>query len=140
MCGFGSWSHHKVDVCNINFNFEWITLAVKQISGNFMKKLIWVIKEQNMQTFILRGIFASIYVQKWTLVKHDLFWRLARDRKSPWQRRNKSFLYIFWQKLIWRELCSTNSLPSTVLSKKSIIKYSKASCGHPPYPSEISTL
>ena len=109
-------------------------LAVKQISGNFMKKLIWVIKEQNMQTFILRGIFASIHVQKWTLVKHDLFWHLARDRKSPRQRRNKSFLYIFRQKLIWRELCSTNSLPSTVLNKKSIIKYSKASCGHPPYP------
>ena len=109
-----------------SFNFEWITLAVKQISGNFMKKLIWVIKEQNMQTFILRGIVASIHVQKWTLVKHDLFWCLARDRKSPRQRGNKSFLYIFRQKLIWREVCSTNSLPSTVLYKKSIIKYSKA--------------
>ena len=35
-----------------------------------------------MQTFILRPIFASIHVQKWTSVKHDLFRRLARDRKS----------------------------------------------------------
>ena len=29
----------------INFNFEWITLVVKQIS-EISKKLIWVIKEQ----------------------------------------------------------------------------------------------
>ena len=76
----------------INFNFEWITLAVKQISG-ITKKLIWVIKEQNMQTFILRPIFASIHVQKWTSVKHDLFHRLARDRKSPRQRRNRSLIF-----------------------------------------------
>ena len=47
----------------INFNFEGITLAVKQISG-ITKKLIWVIKEQTMQTFILHPIFASIHVQK----------------------------------------------------------------------------
>ena len=76
----------------INFNFEWITLAVKQIS-EITKKLIWVIKEQNMQTFILHPIFASIRVQKWTSVKHDLFHRLARDRKSPWQRRNRSLIF-----------------------------------------------
>ena len=47
----------------INFNFEGITLAVKQIS-EITKKLIWVIEEQNMQTFILRPILASIHVQK----------------------------------------------------------------------------
>ena len=47
----------------INFNFEGITPAVKQISG-ITKKLIWVIKEQTMQTFILHPIFASIHVQK----------------------------------------------------------------------------
>ena len=76
----------------INFNFEWITLAVKQIS-EIPKKLIWVIKEQNIQTFILRPIFASICVQKWTSVKHDLFHRLARDRKSPRQRRNRSLIF-----------------------------------------------
>ena len=47
----------------IKFNVEWITHAVKKISG-ITKKPIWVIKEQNMQTFILRLIFASIHVQK----------------------------------------------------------------------------
>ena len=71
----------------INFNFEWITLAVKQISG-ITKKIIWVIKEQNMQTFILRPIFASIHV-----VKHDLFRCLARDRESLRQRRNRSLIF-----------------------------------------------
>ena len=76
----------------INFNFEWITLAVKQIS-EITKKLIWVIKEQNMQTFILRPIFASICVHNWTSVKHDLFHRLARDRKSPWQIRNRLLIF-----------------------------------------------
>ena len=50
-------------------------------------------KEQNMQTFMLRPIFASIHVQKWTPVKYDLFRRLARDRKSPWQRRNRSLIF-----------------------------------------------
>ena len=72
----------------INFNFEWITLAVKQIS-RITRKLIWVIKEQNMQTFILRPIFASIHVQKWTSVKHDLFCCLARDRKSDRDKEEK---------------------------------------------------
>ena len=99
----------------IKFNVEWITLAVKQISGiTVQKKLVWVIKEQNMQTFILHPIFASIHVQKWTLVKHDLFHCLERDRKSPPQRRNRSSI-IFREMLIWREVCWTNSLPSAVL-------------------------
>ena len=99
----------------IKFNVEWITLAVKQISGiTVQKKLVWVIKEQNMQTFILHPTFASIHVQKWTLVKHDLFHCLERDRKSPPQRRNRSSI-IFREMLIWREVCWTNSLPSAVL-------------------------
>ena len=40
--------------------------------------------------------------------------------------KKKHIVNIFRQKLIWREVCSTNSLPSTVLYQKSIIKYSKA--------------
>ena len=92
----------------INFNFEWITLVVKQIS-EISKKLIWVIKEQNMQTFILRPIFASIHVQKWTSVKHDLFHRLARDRKSPRQRRNRSLIFLgkswFGEKSVRQTAC-----------------------------------
>ena len=50
-------------------------------------------KEQNMQTFILRPIFAQIHVQKWTSVKYDLVRRLARDRMSPRQRRNRSLIF-----------------------------------------------
>ena len=92
----------------ISFNFEWITLAVKQISG-ITKKLIWVIKEQNMQTFILCPIFASIHVQKWTSVKHDLFHCLARDRKSPPQRRNRSLIFLgkswFGEKSVGQTAC-----------------------------------
>ena len=108
--GLGSYSYHKVDLSMfvIKFNFEWITLAVKQISG-ITKKLIWVIKEQNMQTFILRPIFASIHVQKWTSVKHDLFHRLARDRKSPRQRRNRSLIFLgkswFGEKSVRQTAC-----------------------------------
>ena len=64
----------------VEFHFEWIIL-------------VWVTKEQNIQTFILRPIFASIHVQKWTLVKHDLFCHLAHDRKSPPQRRNGSLIF-----------------------------------------------
>ena len=92
----------------INFHFEWITLAVKQIS-RITRKLIWVIKEQNMQTFILRPIFASIHVQKCTSVKHDLFRRLARDRKSPQQRRNRSLIFLgkswFGKKSVQQTAC-----------------------------------
>ena len=77
-----------------------------------------------MQTFILHPIFASIHVQKGTLVKHDLFHCLERDRKSPPQRRNRSSI-IFREMLIWREVCWTNSLPSAVLYQKSTLKYRK---------------
>ena len=49
---------------------------------------------------------------------------------STWSKvsstKKKQIVNIFGQKLIWREVCSTNSLPSTVLYWKSIIKYSKA--------------
>ena len=92
----------------INFNFEWITLAVKQISEN-TKKLIWVIKEQNMQTFILRPIFASICVHKWTSVKHDLFHCLARDRKK------KRIVNIFRQKLFGKKSVRQTACPQRYL-------------------------
>ena len=49
---------------------------------------------------------------------------------STWSKvsstKKKQIVNIFGQKLIWREVCWTNSLPSTVLYWKSIIKYSKA--------------
>ena len=47
-----------------------------------------------MQTFILRPIFASFHVQKWTLVKHDLFRRLARDRKSDLDKEETDRQYF----------------------------------------------
>ena len=77
----------------LTLTLKWITLVVKQISG-ITKKLIWVIKEQNMQTFILCPIFASIHVQKWTSVKHDLFRRLARDRKSDLDKEETDRQYF----------------------------------------------
>ena len=76
----------------VEFNFDWITLAVKQILGN-TKKPVWVIKEENIQTFIFCPIFASIHAQKWTSVKHDLFRCLAHGQKSPPQRRNRLLIF-----------------------------------------------
>ena len=102
----------------INFNFDWITLAVKQISG-ITKKLIWVIKEQNMQTFILRPIFA-LYLCRF-MFRNEHRWNMIYFISSPstWSKvsstKKKQIVNILGQKLIWREVCSTNSLPSTVL-------------------------
>ena len=45
---------------------------------------------------------------------------------STQSTKKKQIVNIFGKNLIWREVCSTNSLPSTVLYWKSIIKYSKA--------------
>ena len=49
-------------------------------------------------------------VPKWTSVKLDLFPCLARDRKSPPQRRIVANIFGKEVDLHWREVCSTNSV------------------------------
>ena len=95
----------------LTLTLKWITFAVKQISG-ITKKLIWVIKEQNMQTFILRSIIDScseINIGETRSISSSSTWSKVCAAKT------KQIVNIFGQKLIWREVCSTNSLPSTVL-------------------------
>ena len=47
-----------------------------------------------MQTFILRPTSASIHVQKCTSVKHDVFRRLTRDRKSDLDKEQTDRQYF----------------------------------------------
>ena len=52
----------------------------------------WVIKEQNLQPFVLSPISALIF-KKRTSVKVDVFHFLARDWKSPPQSRNVTNIF-----------------------------------------------
>ena len=93
----------------IDFNFQWITLAVKQIS-EIPKKLIWVIKEQNMQTFICIDSCSEMKISEtWAISSPSMWSKVSLTKK-------KQIFNIFGQKLIWREVCSINSLPSTALN------------------------
>ena len=98
----GSYSHHKVDplMFVVKFNFEWITLAVKQISG-ITKKTYLGYKRTKYANIHFASHISSIHVQKWTSVKHDLSPCLACNRKSPPQRRLKEETdrQYFWAKV-----------------------------------------
>ena len=128
----------------IKFNFEWITLAVKQISG-ITRKPIWVIKEQNMQTFILRlacvagakrgggggggrekgtpypfrrllrRLFCVPYLHRFMSVQKWTSVKHDLFRCLARDRKSPPHRIVFGQKLIWRKVCWINSLPSTRL-------------------------
>ena len=59
---------------------QWNTHWEKKKTLGITKKLISIIKEQNLQTSVLCPMY--LHVQKWTSVKLDLFRCLAHDGKS----------------------------------------------------------
>ena len=109
----------------INFNFEWITLAVKQNNFRNSKKTYLGYKRTKYPNIH----FAShICIHLCSEMNIGETWSISSP--STWSKvsstKKKQIVNIFGQKLIWREVCSTNSLPSMVFYWKSIIKYSKA--------------
>ena len=68
------------------------------------KKTMWVIKEQNLHKFILR------WCCKWTSEQLDRFPCLARDWKSPPQRRIVASIFGKEIDLHSWKVCSTNSV------------------------------
>ena len=57
------------------------------------KRLIWAIKEQNLQTLVLPPIFALMLSSGMNIGETVLVRCLARDRKCPPQRRNRSSIF-----------------------------------------------
>ena len=104
----------------INFNFEWITLAVKQISGITKKNYLGYKRTKHANIH-----FAShSFIDSCSETNIGETWSVSSP--GTWSKVSSTKKKQIGQKLIGREVCSTNSLPSTVLYKKSIIKYSKA--------------
>ena len=110
---------------NVTFYLEYHCTAVSEVSRG--KK--WSVNQETEYTYSSAnfrnyekktkkiGLFYKICtrlfyvdVPKWTSVKLDLFPCLARDRKSPPQRRIVANIFGKEVDLHWREVCSTNSV------------------------------
>ena len=95
----------------VEFNFEWITLAVKKILGITNCLGYTRAKYTNIH-------FAShICIDSCSEMNIGETWSISLP--SMWSKvsftKKKQIVNIFGQKLIWREVCWTNSLPLTVL-------------------------
>ena len=71
--------------------------------------------------------FASLCIDSCSEMNIGETWSISLP--SKWSKvsstKKKQIVNIFWQKLMWWEVCWTNSLPSTGLYAKSVINYSK---------------
>ena len=97
----------------VEFNFDWITLAVKKILGNAKKTCLGYKRRKYTNIH-----FAShICIDSCSEMNISETWSISLP--STWSKvsstKKKQIVNIFEQKLIWQEVCWKNSLPLTVL-------------------------
>ena len=92
----------------VNFNFEWITLAVKQISGITKKTYLGYkrIKYTNIHfaSYICINSCSEMNIgETWSISLSSTWSKLSSTKK-------KQIVNIFGQKLIWWEVCFDKQL------------------------------
>ena len=97
----------------VEFNFEWITLVVKQILGNTKKTCLGY----NRRKYTNIHFASHICIDSGSEMNISETWSISLPStcSKVSSTKKKQIVNIFEQKLIWQEVCWKNSLPLTVL-------------------------